>query len=207
MKANDRKTGQPSEPSSRRQGETTYEEVNLACKEIHWPQMTEAIHSILSRAGSDAAPLSSDERRALGERFWNECVYREYEKIYLDLFPRDKSEREAGMGTEDVSSLDYNRKMILAFTQWLECNGFFHSFGGRILFLKYDSYALSMGSLLTDGALYDAFDEKATAALLNKLSTEYLECRAKYEKAIKWLWGCGTVLALLMLGLVMKITG
>jgi len=84
---------------------------------------------------------------------------------------------------------------------------FFHSFGDRILFLKYDSYALSMGSLLTDGALYDAFDEKATAALLNELSTEYLDCRAKYENAIKWLWGCGTVLALLVLGLVIKIAG
>lgn len=84
---------------------------------------------------------------------------------------------------------------------------FFHSFADRILFLKYDSYPLSMGSLLTDGALYDAYDEKAAAALLNELSTEYLECRAKYEKAIKWLWGCGTVLALLVLGLAIKITG
>jgi hypothetical protein len=53
---------------SHRPDETTYEEENSACKEIYWPQMTEAIHSILSRAGSDAALLSSDERKALGER-------------------------------------------------------------------------------------------------------------------------------------------
>jgi hypothetical protein len=207
MKTKDQWMGQPSAISGCRPDETTYQEVNSGCEKIHWPQVTETIDSILAQSGSDTVSMLDEERKELSKRFWNEYVYPEYEKIYFDLFPRDSPDRDTGAGMEGASILDYNRKMILAFTQWLKENGFFHNFGGKILFLKYKPDALSWGSLLTDEALYDAYDEKSAATLLNGLSAKYLNAVSNYERTVKWLWGCGTVLTLLILWLVMKITG
>jgi len=175
--------------------ETTYDQVNAKCRQIAWPEQTAIVNGC--NVIPDSAEMDDAEFRDVAQRFSNEYLYPKYEKTYFDTFPADRAKLADPQSKRDIRPLDYNRKMILTLCDWIDENGYFHYFDGRIIFIKHDAYGLSMGDLLVSGAPMNVYEGDRIAFLLNGLLHRCLEFRRKENTAMKWAIGLGIAAGLL----------
>jgi hypothetical protein len=87
--------------------------------------------------------------------------------------------------------------MIIALCEWLNEKQHFHHFDGRIIFVKHDAFALSMGDLLVSGAPVSVYEKERIAYLLNGLLSRCIESRNRERQAAKWAVGFGVSAAVL----------
>ncbi|MGI0016314.1 MAG: hypothetical protein ACREBU_23075 [Nitrososphaera sp.] len=115
--------------------------------------------------GFDEIPV--EEWKEVKARFWNQFVYPQYEPIYYELFPEDLKLKGQEL-TQHMSIIEYNKKMAIAFCEWINRNGNFHYFDDHIFFVTPNS--ININSLLLDGAPFKRYPIEYAPSLLQKLS-------------------------------------
>jgi len=126
--------------------EPLYQEVMRQCIAI---QEVLGKHDLLF----DETPF--EEWKELRQRFWNQYVYLKFVKVYFELFPDERVNRDDPDSKRNIDILKYNQKMAVALCEWLKRDGFFHFFEGEVFFINPDP--TDMTFILTDGVPFKRY--------------------------------------------------
>jgi len=165
-----------------------------------------AIQQILNKHDQLITDLPPEEWHDLRQRFWNEYVYPQYEPVYFELFPDDRSKKEnPDKFKGDFDILNDNKKMVVALCEWLKREGCFHFFESYVFFI--DPTPSDLAFLLSDGVPFRRYPPQYVGKLLERVALDCIDDRKKIDKLTNWVIGLALIsciMALLFISMMLK---